>query len=226
MTKPELIEVLRERVLVLDGAMGTGIHARRLPLSDYEGHENCVDVVTASRPDIVRDIHRSYLAVGCDAVMTNTFGANKIVLSDFGIAERTYALNKQAAEIACEVCREFNRPKQPRYVIGSMGPGTRLPTLGQTTWDTILESYTEQARGLLEDWDVLNEPYTNHQVQDILGDAEMAAWFQAAKESDPEARLFINDYSILSANGADFAATTIKRKRSRISSRSCDSAGQ
>ncbi len=150
MMKPELIDVLRERVLVLDGAMGTGIHARSLPLSDYEGHENCVDVVTASRPDVVRDIHRSFLAVGCDAVMTNTFGANKIVLSDFGIAERTYALNKQAAEIAREACREFDRPKQPRFVIGSMGPGTRLPTLGQTTWDTILDSYTEQARGLLD----------------------------------------------------------------------------
>jgi 5-methyltetrahydrofolate--homocysteine methyltransferase len=130
--------------------MGTSIHARRLPLSDYEGHENCVDVVTASRPDIVRDIHRSFLAVGCDAVMTNTFGANKIVLSDFGIADRTYVLNKQAAEIACEACREFDRPNQPRFVIGSMGPGTRLPTLGQTTWDQILDSYTEQARGLLD----------------------------------------------------------------------------
>jgi|CXWL01.1.fsa_nt_gi 5-methyltetrahydrofolate--homocysteine methyltransferase len=150
MAKPELIEVLRERVLVLDGAMGTGIHARRLPLLDYEGHENCVDVVTASRPDIVRDIHRSFLAVGCDAVMTNTFGANKIVLSDFGIAERTYALNRQAAEIACAACREFDRSNQPRFVIGSMGPGTRLPTLGQTTWDAILDSYTEQARGLLD----------------------------------------------------------------------------
>ncbi len=145
-----MIEVLKERVLILDGAMGTSIHARRLPLSDYEGHENCVDVVTASRPDIVRDIHRSFLAVGCDAVMTNTFGANKIVLSDFGIAERTYALNKQAAEIAREACREFDRPNQPRFVIGSMGPGTRLPTLGQTNWDTILDSYTEQARGLLD----------------------------------------------------------------------------
>src|SRR5882672_4839761 len=99
-TGPNLIEVLNDRVMVLDGAMGTSIHARRLPLSDYEGHENCVDVVTASRPDIVRDIHRSFLAVGCDAVMTNTFGANKIVLSDFGIADRTYALNRQAAEIA------------------------------------------------------------------------------------------------------------------------------
>jgi 5-methyltetrahydrofolate--homocysteine methyltransferase len=150
MTRASLLDVLRERVLVLDGAMGTSIHARRLPLSDYENHENCVDLVTATRPDIIRDIHRSFLAVGCDAVMTNTFGANKIVLGDFGLSQRTYALNKQSAEIAREACTEFDRPNQPRFVIGSMGPGTRLPTLGQTDWDTILDSYTEQARGLLD----------------------------------------------------------------------------
>ncbi|MDO8630373.1 MAG: methionine synthase, partial [Phycisphaerales bacterium] len=150
MTESRFIQTVRERVLVLDGAMGTSIHARRLPLSDYEGHENCVDLVTATRHDVIRDIHRAFLSVGCDAVMTNTFGANKIVLGDFGLAERTYALNKQAAEIACETCREFDRPNRPRFVIGSMGPGTRLPSLGQTTWDVILDSYTEQARGLLD----------------------------------------------------------------------------
>ncbi len=137
-------------MLVLDGAMGTSIHARELPLSDYEGHENCVDIITATRPDIVRDIHRSFLSVGCDAVMTNTFGSNKIVFSDFGLAQRTYEINKKAAEIAREACREFNKPNRPRFVIGSMGPGTRLPSLGQTTWDEILDSYTEQARGLLD----------------------------------------------------------------------------
>jgi len=137
-------------VLVLDGAMGTSIHARELPLSDYEGHENCVDIVTARRPDVVRDIHRSFLSVGCDAVMTNTFGANKIVLSDFGLAHRTHEINKKAAEIAREAVREFDKPDRPRFVIGSMGPGTRLPSLGQTTWDEILDSYAEQARGLLD----------------------------------------------------------------------------
>ncbi|MEK7711266.1 MAG: methionine synthase [Planctomycetota bacterium] len=150
MSESRFIQAVRERVIVLDGAMGTSIHARRLPLADYENHENCVDLVTAARPDVIRDIHRAFLSVGCDAVMTNTFGANKIVLGDFGLAERTYALNKQAAEIACEACREFDRPNRPRFVIGSMGPGTRLPSLGQTTWDVILDSYTEQARGLLD----------------------------------------------------------------------------
>ncbi|MEK7756130.1 MAG: homocysteine S-methyltransferase family protein, partial [Planctomycetota bacterium] len=79
-----------------------------------------------------------------------TFGANKIVFSDFGLAQRTYDVNKKAAEIAREACREFDKPDRPRFAIGSMGPGTRLPSLGQTTWDEILDSYTEQARGLLD----------------------------------------------------------------------------
>ena len=150
MNESRFIQAARERVLVLDGAMGTSIHARELSLGDYEGHENCVDIVTATRPDVVRDIHRSFLSVGCDAVMTNTFGANKIVFSDFGLAHRTYEINKKAAGIAREACREFDKPDRPRFVVGSMGPGTRLPSLGQTTWDEILDSYTEQARGLLD----------------------------------------------------------------------------
>ena len=130
--------------------MGTSIHARELPLSDYEGHENCVDIITATRPDVVRDIHRSFLSVGCDAVLTNTFGANKIVFSDFGLAQRTYEINKKAAEVAREACREFEKRDRPRFAIASIGPGTRLPSLGQTTWDEIVESYTEQVRGLLD----------------------------------------------------------------------------
>jgi len=144
------MEAVRERVLVFDGAMGTSIHARELPLSDYEGHENCVDIVTWARPDVIRDIHRSYLAVGCDAVMTNTLGANKIVFSDFGLSHRTYEINKKAAEVAREACREFERPGRPRFAVASIGPGTRLPSLGQTTWDQIVDSYTEQVRGLLD----------------------------------------------------------------------------
>jgi 5-methyltetrahydrofolate--homocysteine methyltransferase len=150
MTESRLMQEVRRRVLVLDGAMGTSIHARELPLSDYEGHENCVDIVTATRPDVIRDIHRAFLSVGSDAVLTNTFGANKIVFSDFGLAQRTYEINRRAAELAREAVTEFNRSDRPRFVIGSMGPGTRLPTLGQTTWDEILDSYTEQARGLID----------------------------------------------------------------------------
>ena len=150
MIDSRLMELARQRVLVLDGAMGTAIQARDLPLSAYDGKENCVDLITLTRPDVVRDIHRSFLSVGCDAVMTNTFGANKIVLGEFGLAERARLLNKTAAEIAREVCREFEKPSRPRFVVGSCGPGTKLPSLGQTTWDELVDSYKEQVRGLLE----------------------------------------------------------------------------
>jgi len=150
MDNSRLLDEAAKRVLVFDGAMGTSVHTLDLPLSDYDGHENCVDVLVLTRPDAVREIHRSFLAVGCDAVLTNTFGANKVVLGDFGLAEKTYEMNNRAAAIAREACRDFEKALRPRFVIGSLGPGTRLPSLGQTTWDELVDSYQEQARGLLD----------------------------------------------------------------------------
>lgn len=150
MSDPTILNALKERVLVFDGAMGTGVMSRNLPISDFLGLENCTDILTESRPDVIREIHHAYLAVGCDAVMTNTFGANKIVFSEFGVSEKTYAINKRAAKIAGEVCADFAKPGRPRYVVGSVGPGTRLPSLGQTTWDELVDSYTEQMRGLID----------------------------------------------------------------------------
>ena len=149
MKRPDFLKLAGERVLVLDGAMGTSAQSMDLSIADYDGHENCTDVLCETRPDAVRDIHRSFFAVGCDAVLTNSFGANKIVLDDFGISDRTYTMNQRAAELACEARADFEKPARPLYVIGSMGPGTRLPSLGQTTWDALVDSYCEQARGLL-----------------------------------------------------------------------------
>jgi len=148
MTSP-LLDILSQRVLVFDGAMGTSIHAYDLPLSDYDGHENCTDIVVRTRPDVIAEIHRSFLEVGCDAVETDTFGANKLVLGEFGLAAETFELNRRAVEIARAECKRFSTADKPRFVIGSIGPGTRLPSLRQTDWDTLLDSYTEQARGLV-----------------------------------------------------------------------------
>src|SRR5215510_11894943 len=94
------LDILKERVLILDGAMGTSVHALELPESDYRGCENCPEILNESRPDAVEEIHASFLRIGCDGVETNTFGGNKIVLTEFGIADRTYAINKAAAQIA------------------------------------------------------------------------------------------------------------------------------
>ncbi len=150
MTPHDLIERIKQRIVVFDGAMGTSVQKADLSLADYDNHENCVDVVTLTRPEVIFDIHRSFLAVGCDAVSTNTFGANKVVLEDFGIADQTYEINLKAAQLARRACDEFKKPSSPRFAIGSMGPGTKLPSLGQTTWDVLVDSYTEQARGLLD----------------------------------------------------------------------------
>ena len=150
MNEQNLIDVAKERILVFDGAMGTSVHQLNLPPSDYEGHENCTEILVLTRPDVILDIHRSFLAVGCDAVLTNTFGANKVVFEEFGLAEQTYETNKRAAQIAREACREFEKPAHPRYVVGSIGPGTKLPSLQQTSWDELHDSYFKQVRGLLE----------------------------------------------------------------------------
>jgi 5-methyltetrahydrofolate--homocysteine methyltransferase len=148
---PSLREALKERVLVLDGAMGTSIHAANPDLErDFLGLENCSEILCATRPDIIGRIHESFLAVGCDVVETNTFGANKLVLAEFGIAERTHELNVAAARIARAAADKFATRQKPRWVLGSMGPGTKLPTLGHTEYAILRDSYHSQARGLIE----------------------------------------------------------------------------
>src|SRR5262245_58525884 len=145
-----ITEFLRERVLVLDGAMGTQIQGAGLTLEDFGGHENCSEILIETRPEFVRSIHLAYLRAGCDAVETNTFGANKVVLAEFGLAGETYRLNRRGAELAREACTEEARGGRPRFVLGSMGPGTKLPTLGHTDFTTLEDSYAEQVRGLLD----------------------------------------------------------------------------
>ncbi|MCI0629339.1 MAG: homocysteine S-methyltransferase family protein [Phycisphaerales bacterium] len=138
--------------IVFDGSMGATIQSMSLDVQrDYLGRENCVDILVKSRPDVVARIHEDFLAVGSDAVETDTFGANKLVFAEFDqeLVGWTFDINKQAAEIARASCDKFATSDKPRFVIGSIGPGTKLITLGQTTWEAMLDSYTEQARGLL-----------------------------------------------------------------------------
>jgi len=146
----EFRQQLRERVLIFDGAMGTSIQDRNLSLDDFEGKEGCNELLVLSRPQVIREIHASFLEVGCDAVETNTFGASRLVLGEYGLAEQAYEINRSAARVAREVAADFSSPAQPRFVVGAMGPGTRLPSLGQIGFDDLLAMYTEQARGLLD----------------------------------------------------------------------------
>ena len=146
----QFLDILKERVLVLDGAIGTALQQREIPLSDYQGLENCEEVLNVTRPDVVRDLHRSFLEIGCDGVTTNSFSASSLVLDEFGLADRTVEINRLAAALARQACDEYSTPDKPRFVIGSIGPGTKLPSLRQTTWDTLVDSYVQQVRGLIE----------------------------------------------------------------------------
>ena len=149
----KLTDILKKRPLVLDGAMGSFLQQEDLSIDgDYLGLENCVDVLVRSKPELICSIHESYLAVGADAVETNTFGSNPLVLSEFNDEVSSWArlLCQEAAEIARQACNMHGTIDQPRFVLGSMGPGTKLITLDQVSWKTMLESYTQSALGLLD----------------------------------------------------------------------------
>ncbi len=146
----DFLQTVRERVVIYDGAMGTNIQKRNPTLDDYWGKENCSEVLVLSRPDIIRDIHADFFAVGCDVVETDTFGATSIVLSEFGLADRVAEINLAAVKIAREVAQQFSTKSRPRFVAGSIGPTTKLPSLGHIKFDDMVASYVEQVLALIE----------------------------------------------------------------------------
>jgi 5-methyltetrahydrofolate--homocysteine methyltransferase len=145
------LDYLADRVVLCDGAMGTQVQARNLDIvRDFLGKENCTEIVCESRPDLIREIHRGYLEAGCDAVQTNSFGGSPITLGEFGLADRAFALNRRAAEIAREAVAEFAHDGRTRFVLGSVGPGTRLPSLGHVGYQDLEDALRVQCAGLIE----------------------------------------------------------------------------
>ena len=145
-----ILDQLRDRVLLADGATGSFFQDQDLEVeADYWGHENCTDVLNLSRPDQVMALHRSYFEAGADMVETNTFGASPITLGEFDLHNRAAEINQQAAELARAVADEFAGDGRDRFVLGSIGPGTRLPTLGHVTYDELEAAFTVQAGGLI-----------------------------------------------------------------------------
>src|SRR5205085_486230 len=130
--------------------MGSLIQDMSPSLADFWDKENCSEVLNLSRPEMIRDIHRQYLRVGADAVETNTFGATRIVLGEFGLQDRVTEINHAAVKLAKEAAQQFSTPDKPRFVAGSMGPTTKLPSLGHIGFDQMLEAYLEQALALIE----------------------------------------------------------------------------
>ncbi|WP_371651504.1 MULTISPECIES: methionine synthase [unclassified Streptomyces] len=145
-----LREALATRVVVADGAMGTMLQAQDPTLEDFQDLEGCNEILNVTRPDIVRSVHQEYFAVGVDCVETNTFGANFSALGEYDIPERVYELSESGARIAREVADEFTASTgQQRWVLGSMGPGTKLPTLGHAPYTLLRDAYQQNAEGML-----------------------------------------------------------------------------
>ncbi|MFE3377025.1 methionine synthase [Streptomyces anulatus] len=145
-----LREALATRVVVADGAMGTMLQAQDPTLEDFENLEGCNEILNVTRPDIVRSVHEEYFAVGVDCVETNTFGANHSAANEYEIADRIVELSESGARIAREVADEFAaKDGRQRWVLGSIGPGTKLPSLGHITYDVLRDGYQKNAEGLL-----------------------------------------------------------------------------
>ncbi|MEJ5169737.1 MAG: homocysteine S-methyltransferase family protein [Fimbriimonadales bacterium] len=158
MLSSAFLRALDERVLVFDGAMGTRVQSLGLRAADYAlpGHdrarlEGCHEVLNLTRPDVVEGIHAEYLEAGADIVETNTFGCTSIVLGEYGLQDRVAEIAAAAARIARRAADRFSTPEKPRFVAGALGPGTKLISLGQTDWDTLVATYTEAFSALLQE---------------------------------------------------------------------------
>lgn len=148
--KSPFLARLREKVIVVDGAMGSTIQTFNLTPDDFEGLDGCNEILVDSRPKIIKEVHASFFDVGADIVETNSFGSSAVVLAEYDIAARAYELSKKSAEIAREVAQDFSSASWPRFVSGSVGPTTKLLTLGHITFDQMYESYLPQMLGLLD----------------------------------------------------------------------------
>ena len=145
-----LRRALTERTIIADGAMGTMIQDADPSLADFQGHEGCNEILNVSRPELIRSIHDAYLAVGVDAIETNTFGANWANLAEYGIEDRIYELAYAGGVIARAAAAAASTQDHPRFVLGSLGPGTKLPSLGHTTYQKLKQAYYIASKGLVD----------------------------------------------------------------------------
>ncbi|MDQ4122667.1 MAG: methionine synthase [Acidobacteriota bacterium] len=146
------LDLLKEKIIVFDGAMGSNLQSQNLTIEDWGGarFENCSENLLYTKPEAIEKVHLGFLEVGCDVIETNSFGGSEVVLTEFGIADKAYDVNKKAAELAKRLANDFSSKEKPRFVAGSIGPGTKLPTLGHITYRDLKKAYTEQVRGLYD----------------------------------------------------------------------------
>ncbi|MBI4365239.1 MAG: homocysteine S-methyltransferase family protein, partial [Deltaproteobacteria bacterium] len=146
------LEALQQRIIVFDGAMGTTVQRLGLTADDFGGKalEGCNEHLVLTRPGAIEAIHRRYFEVGADVTETNSFGASRIVLAEYGIEAQARAINRRSAELARRAADAFSTPERPRFVAGDIGPGTKLPTLGHIGFQELVDAFREQAMGLIE----------------------------------------------------------------------------
>jgi 5-methyltetrahydrofolate--homocysteine methyltransferase len=145
-----LRKYLEKNIVIADGAMGTMLQAQDPSMADFQNHEGCNEILNVTRPDFVESVHKAYLEAGVDAIETNTFGANLANLGEYGIEDRIYELALAGAKIARKSADSFATEATPKFVLGSMGPGTKLPTLGHTTYEVLKDAYQICAQGLID----------------------------------------------------------------------------
>ena len=150
--RPDYLQTVNERVVVFDGAFGTYVQGKDLTADDFGGQhlEGCNELLAVTRPDLIAAMHEDFLKVGVDALETATFGSFGTVLTEYGIADRSYEITLAAARIARDVANSFESDGRPRYVAGSVGPGTKLPSLGHIAFSDLRDTYEEHARALIE----------------------------------------------------------------------------
>src|SRR6266481_6117205 len=199
------LQTVRDRVVIYDGAMGTNIQFRNPSVDDFWGKEGCNELLVLSRPDIIKDIHADFFKVGCDVVETNTFGGARVVLAEYDLQDKVAELNIAAAKIAKEVAQQFSTKDKPRFVAGSIGPTTKLPSLGHIKFDDMVAGYFEQARALIAGGvDVL----LIETAQDLLqAKAALVGVFDAMKKSGR--RLPVTIQVTLEATGTMLLGTEI-----------------
>ncbi|MBA1438022.1 MAG: methionine synthase [Epsilonproteobacteria bacterium] len=151
-TKEHILQTIKKRPLIIDGAMGTQLQQRheQIPTEAWEGNEGCNELLNVTAPEVMRDIFHAYLTAGADLITTNTFGSFSWVLDEYDIGDRAYELTKAGARLVKEECEKFSTPEHPRFCLGSIGPGTKLPSLGHITYDAMYEGYTEFCLALID----------------------------------------------------------------------------
>ena len=151
-TKTYILQTIKNRPLIIDGAMGTQLQQRedKIPKEAWEGNEGCNELLNVTAPEVMEEIFHAYLTAGADLITTNTFGSFSWVLDEYGISQRAYELTKAGAELVKRKCEEFSTPEHPRFCLGSVGPGTKLPSLGHITYDEMYEGYTEFCCALID----------------------------------------------------------------------------